>query len=165
MRRLIMVLLGIVFFARISLADANERLPAKFQLPGVYKGAIAQDDLKGRFVLMQFWASWCTSCSSLMIQMQEFAEEHKAQNLKFVTVSVDEELSAAKSYFEHLPADFKSLADFAYFDKAGDFAEKLRVKAIPSIMLISSSGEIVMQLTGHPNSSQIKDMERMLVKK
>jgi thiol-disulfide isomerase/thioredoxin len=164
LRTRLAILVCLLFSSSRSFAVPVEKFPSKFELPGVYKGVLTQDDVKGHFVLMQFWASWCTSCSALMVQMQEFSEEHKAKNLRFVTVSVDEDLASAKSYFEHLPPDFRTLSSFAYFDKAGDFAEKLHVKAIPSVFLLNPSGEIVLQLTGHPNSSQLKELERLLGK-
>ncbi len=63
----------------IKTADAfpSEGRPAPDFLLADYQGrAVKLDDFRGKDVLLNFWASWCTACKAEMPDMQELAREH-----------------------------------------------------------------------------------------
>src|SRR5437763_65065 len=72
-----------------SFADFKEAqsLPdlASFQLEGKLP-----DDLKGRVVLLDFWASWCAPCKSSFPAMEDLTKSFAGRGLTIVAVSVDE---------------------------------------------------------------------------
>ncbi|HNW77412.1 MAG TPA: TlpA disulfide reductase family protein, partial [Candidatus Competibacteraceae bacterium] len=50
--------------------------PLNFTLPGLNGQAVQLADFRGRWVVVNFWASWCTPCLMEMPELQTFHEQH-----------------------------------------------------------------------------------------
>lgn len=46
-------------------------------------------DQKGKVVLINFWASWCTPCRAEMPELDDFYRKHKANGLQVIAISID----------------------------------------------------------------------------
>ena len=93
MNRLILILLSISPF----LSEAST-----IRLPGLdeHKKLRASDLSKGPTVL-QFWASWCRSCSEVFYDMKEATT--KSKGVSYFTISIDEDYNTMKKYLEKHP--------------------------------------------------------------
>lgn len=150
-----------VFFAAEAICAPAKALPKSFKLIGLKQESISASDLKNKVIVMQFWASWCKSCSTTMKTLDRATQGKN--DVKFVTVSVDEDLKSAKGYFKNLPQNLKHLESKAYFDSDAKLASNLEVDALPTFMVINSSGQIMETFTGHPDKKDLSKLKKLMI--
>lgn len=134
------VLVGFGLFGTVSMATDVKDMPLS-GLAGTKDTSLAQ--LKGQWVYVDFWASWCGPCKKSFPFMVELQEKYKAEKFKIVAISVDEEKSDALAFLNDNKANF-----FLYHDPAGKFAEKFKLPGMPTSYLINPEGEIVSKHVG-----------------
>ena len=100
-------------------------------------------DYRGKYVLVDFWASWCAPCRAENPALLQAYEAFKGRNFEIVGVSLDEEKTRAQWVQaiadDHLP--WTQLSDLQGFSSAT--ARQYGVKGIPQNFLIDPSGKIV----------------------
>src|SRR5260370_36099384 len=71
--------------------------PAKdFQLESLDGSKIRLSDLKGKVVMLNFWATWCAPCISEMPLFVRMYEKYRAQGFEILAVSVDDKVDRYK---------------------------------------------------------------------
>jgi thiol-disulfide isomerase/thioredoxin len=92
----------------INTSKANKPLVAlkkapEFSLKNVMGGELKSDDLKGKVVVVDFWATWCTPCIKEIPEYVKLREKFKGQNVEFVGVTFDSGTpEAVKPYIKDL---------------------------------------------------------------
>lgn len=99
--------------------------------------------VKGKVVLVNFWATWCPPCIAEMPSLQELHNDYK-DKIEFVLVS-SEEKEVVASFLEKKAYNFKS------YHPTGMPPEAFKVSGIPRTFLIDQSGKIVIDKTGAAN--------------
>jgi len=74
--------------------------PLEFDLPTVDGGRVRSDDLKGKIVLIDCWATWCGPCMSKMPELKKARETYEGEGLVVVSVNFDDDPAKAKSAIE-----------------------------------------------------------------
>jgi thiol-disulfide isomerase/thioredoxin len=99
------------------------------------------ESLKGKPVLVDFWASWCGPCRESFPWMDEIKKKYP--ELEIIAINLDEERIDADEFLLEMPTELNIV-----FDPEGELAEKYRVDAMPSSYLIDANGNIVVEHTG-----------------
>ena len=99
------------------------------------------ESLKGKPVLVDFWASWCGPCRESFPWMDEIKKKYP--ELEILAINLDEERVDADEFLLEMPTELNIV-----FDPEGELAEKYQVDAMPSSYLIDANGNIVVQHTG-----------------
>ena len=99
--------------------------------------------LKGKVVLVNFWATWCPPCIAEMPSMQELYNDYK-NKVEFVFIS-NEDFSKINSFLS------KNNYTFITYKTATNSPEVLHVSSIPRTFLIDKFGNIVIDKTGAAN--------------
>ena len=106
---------------------------------------IRLSDLKGKVVLVDFWASWCGPCRRENPNVVEaFSKYHKskftnAKGFEVFSVSLDKNEQA---WLEAIKKDNMTW-DSHGWDKGGEFAKQYHISSIPMAFLIDGEGKIV----------------------
>ncbi len=113
-----------------------------FSLP-TDSGTVSLDSLRGKVVLVDFWASWCGPCQQSFPWLSEIQERYGDAGLEVVAVSLDKEHAAAERFLHEHPASFT-----VAFDPAADIAKAYHVRGMPTSVLIGADGTILYSHVG-----------------
>ena len=106
------------------------------------------EQLKGQWLYVDFWASWCGPCKKSFPFMNQIQSAYQSKNLKVIAISVDDTESAALKFLKYTAANFA-----VFHDPKGALAQEFKVPGMPSSYLISPEGEIVYKHVGFTEES------------
>lgn len=98
------------------------------------------DDLRGKYVLVDFWATWCAPCVVELPRLQTAYAKYHAKGLEIVAVSLDETRSAVTDFTKVRKLPWKQVHNAT---AGGDLVEAFGVKSIPATFLIGPDGTII----------------------
>lgn len=98
---------------------------------------------KGKVVLLDFWASWCTPCRKSFPWMNSLQKKFGSAGLVVIAVNVDHERSLAEAFLKTTPAEFQ-----VDYDPGGALATQMNVNAMPTSFLLDRSGRVVQRHAG-----------------
>ena len=116
---------------------------ANFVLPNPKGADVNFADLKGKYVLIDFWASWCVPCRRSFPHMREVYKKYKSDKFEIYSVSIDEDKSAwLKAVKEENNPWLQSL------DTKNISQKGFAVTGVPSTFLIDPQGKIIAKEVG-----------------
>ncbi|WP_129645783.1 TlpA disulfide reductase family protein [Peristeroidobacter agariperforans] len=92
--------------------------------------------LKGKVVVIDFWASWCAPCRQSFPWLNEMQAKYRDRGLVIIGVNVDRERAEADRFLQQTPADFKVV-----YDPGGTLAARYQVPGMPSSYVIGRDGQ------------------------
>jgi peroxiredoxin len=98
---------------------------------------ISMDDLQGKVVLMDFWATWCGPCREALPHIQQAAKKFKDEPLVILSVSLDGNEAAWKEFIEKHEMTWPQYRDGGF---TGPVAKMFGVTAIPHTFTIDADG-------------------------
>jgi peroxiredoxin len=126
-----------------------------FTLP-TPQGTVSLDSLRGRVVLIDFWASWCMPCRSSFAWMKSMYQTYGPRGLSIVAIDLDKDRHAADAFLEQAAPPFT-----VAFDPAGRTATAYRVKAMPTSFLVGPKGTIVHTHSGF-DEHKARSLEKLI---
>lgn len=154
-RKIFIVLLITSFISIVVDAQPRQGQPAaEIALPSVSGDTIRLSSLKGKVVLLDFWASWCGPCRSSNKELTRLYPKYKNKGFEILGVSLDDEGSKWKN------AIAKDKITWLQVNEPGGWLAKTalnwNISAIPTSFLIDKEGKLLaMDLTG-------KELEKAL---
>ncbi|MEY4509044.1 MAG: hypothetical protein RLZZ450_1166 [Pseudomonadota bacterium] len=94
-------------------------------------------DLKGRVVLVDFWASWCAPCRSELPVLDALYRKYREQGLVVVGVGLDQDPAKLAKFLKASPLSFPVV-----HDSAGAVADRYAPPKMPSSYLIDKRGVV-----------------------
>jgi peroxiredoxin len=113
---------------------------------------ISSQDLRGKVVMVNFWATSCVTCMKEMPQMVETYNKFKGQGLEFVAVAMNyDPPNYVLNYAETRKLPFK-----VAIDSGGDLAKQFGdVAMTPTTFVIDKDGKILKRYLGEPDFGEL----------
>jgi thiol-disulfide isomerase/thioredoxin len=148
--------------AEMLLRRWPDKAPAPpLSLDGLDGRAVTLASLRGKVVILNFWASWCAPCIDELPVMNDLAEGEAARgNVVVLGVNYKESATAIQRFTGEHPFRFPIL-----MDKTGDAFQKWTGGVLPATILIDRSGRPRWQVIGELDSKDgrfIKALNGML---
>ena len=124
---------------------------------------LSTDTLKGQVVLVNFWATSCTTCVAEMPEIMATYEKYKARGYQTVAVAMAYDPPAYVANF----AQTRKLPFGVAIDNTGAIAKGFGdIKLTPTTFLINKRGEIVKRYVGAPDFEALHTLvEKLLAEK
>lgn len=94
-------------------------------------------DLRGKAVLINFWASWCAPCQAEMPSLQALARAQGPDALVVLAVNFKESAPVAQRFVQRTGLDLPVL-----LDAQGAIARQWQVRVFPSTVLVAADGRV-----------------------
>ncbi len=112
---------------------------------------------KSKFVLVDFWASWCGPCRAEMPTVVKAYTDYHAKGFEVVGVSLDNNKDAWVKAIDQLKMPWPQMSDLKGWESVG--AQKYNVRSIPANILIDQQGKIIAKdLRGEDLLSKLADL-------
>ena len=134
-------------------------------------GAMSLSDLKGKYVYIDVWATWCGPCKREIPFLKEIEHKYSDKNIAFVSISVDdgrgyrksspeEALAASKEGWKKMITE-KEMGGIQLFSDEGwksKFVQDYKINGIPRFILIDPDGNVVSADAPRPSSPKLTEL-------
>jgi len=123
------------YISRPELARA--RMAPPFAIATIDGQQISMDDLQGKVVLLDFWATWCAPCREALPHIRNVAKKFQGEPLVILSVSLDSDEQKWKDFIGKNEMTWPQYCDGGF---GGRIAKMFDVKAIPHTFTIDADG-------------------------
>jgi thiol-disulfide isomerase/thioredoxin len=120
-----------------SLVGASASLAPSFSLPSRAGDTVSLDQLKGKVVMLNFWASWCGPCRQEMPLLDQMHKRYSSLGFTLIGVNVEANTKDAERWLKDTPVSFPVL-----FDRDSKVSKLYDVSAMPSTVFIDRKGNL-----------------------
>ena len=144
-----------------SLLKVGTQAP-NFELPTPEGKKVQLSDFKGKYVLIDFWASWCPDCRRISPNVEAIAKEYQGKDLAVVAVSFDIDKEAWVKYINRngAPVNEVHVSELKKM-KESAVAQAFGVQWIPSLYLLDKDGKVLLATV---EVSKVEAMVKTLMK-
>ncbi|HEX3703102.1 MAG TPA: TlpA disulfide reductase family protein [Vicinamibacterales bacterium] len=149
-------------FAPATTACPANAKPANmnFTLKDVNGKAVTLASLKGKVVLLDFWATWCGPCKVEIPWFIEFQNKYGRSGLQVVGVSVDDTVDKLKPYVADMKMNYPVLQGLDHDDVQDAYGP---IWGIPVTIVISRDGKICAKHTGMSSKESFENQIKALL--
>ena len=142
-----------------TIPPSSRTVAPDFTLPDAYGREVQLSKLRGKVVLLNFWATWCPPCRMEIPCLADFATRYREQGLEVIGISVDENgWKAVRPFLETQPVDYPIAI-------GGDAITRLYggLESVPTTILIDRHGRIASTHVGIINKSSHEPLLQTLI--
>lgn len=108
-----------------------------FELADTEGAKVSLESLKGKVVVLDFWATWCGPCAKSLPILNQVAGEFKDKEVVVYPVNLAEDAGAVRSFLQQMHIELRSL-----LDTQQSVAKEYRVSGIPQAVIIGKDGNV-----------------------
>lgn len=144
--------LFVIFFAAVFTTGVRAE-PTDFTLPDISGMEHKLSDYRGKWVVVNYWATWCPPCLSEIPELVDFHEEHKDKDAVVLGVNFEDiGASGLKQFSEEYFMNYPVL-----HSKPGPSSALGLIPGLPTTYLVSPKGEVVARQVGPVTAKLITD--------
>ena len=131
----------LVAAARSSLEAMELRTkPLELSFTATDGRKIDMSDLRGKVVLLDFWATWCPPCVAEAPELVETYQKYHERGLEIIGISLDQNREALEKFTKENGMTWPQ-----YFDGKGwdnDLAQRFKIQSVPTLWLFGKDGKL-----------------------
>lgn len=125
-----------------------------FTCPDINGKSVSLADLKGRYVYIDVWATWCGPCRGELPHLKKLEEAYAGKDIAFVSLSCD----SNKAAWEKMVKDGDMKGIQLFMGPKDDFMDKFMITGIPRFILLDREGKIVKADAPRPSEPSISKL-------
>lgn len=110
-----------------------------FSFPDADGKLVSLADFKGKYVLLDFWATWCGPCAADMPYLHKLESRFSDKNIVFISLSVDQ----GDKYVSRWKEKAKLLPGIQLLDTSNELKEQFVINYIPRYILLDKDGRVL----------------------
>ncbi|MEZ4857739.1 MAG: TlpA disulfide reductase family protein [Flavobacteriaceae bacterium] len=126
-------------------------------------GTTSLSDLKGKYVYVDVWATWCGPCKVEIPFLKQVEKEFHDKNIAFVSISIDETKDHEKWKTMVTEKELSGVQLFADNNWDSKFVREYYINGIPRFILIDPNGTIVTPDAPRPSSPKLRELLKRLL--
>lgn len=126
--------------AVVRLTSEGREIPFQGQTVNGQPFSLAR--LKGKMVLIHYWATWCEPCKAEFPEMKELYAKYKKDGFEIVSISLDEERDSLMGYLQQQDLPWMHLYEEGGLEES-PLASQLGVIALPTMLLVDKDGSVL----------------------
>lgn len=130
----------------------------KFNYPDTNGKNISLDDLKGNYVYVDVWATWCGPCKREIPYLKELDAAYENKNISFVSLSIDKMEHKDKWLKMVEEENLQGIQIMADKEWNSDFVTAYNITGIPRFILIDQEGNILDADAPRPSDPKLKEV-------
>lgn len=136
----------------------GKKSPIFVNYENIKGGTTSLTDLKGKYVYIDVWATWCAPCKREIPYLKMIEKEYHGKNIEFVSISVDK--PEAHETWMKMVKDMELSGVQLYADNnfESDFITEYGINAIPRFILLDPEGNIVDADAERPSNPKLKEL-------
>lgn len=139
--------------AKWKALKAGEPSPS-FSCPDINGKTVSLADLKGKFVYIDVWATWCGPCRGEIPHLKKLEEDYAGKAVAFVSLSCDQD----KAAWQKMVVNDKLKGIQLYMGTKDDFMKKYIINGIPRFILLDKEGKIIKADAPRPSNPEIRTL-------
>ena len=120
-------------------------------------GTTSLDDLKGKYVYVDVWATWCGPCIREIPSLKKIEKQYHDKNIAFVSMSVDRKTDYDKWRKMVEEEELSGIQLYAPKGNKSEFYKNYGIMGIPRFILIDPEGDIVNSNAPRPSSEKLTE--------
>ena len=116
------------------------------------------DDYRGRWVLANVWASWCTPCRDESPTLERFWQQHRHDDFALVGIDTQDNTDDALEFVDEFGLTYDQL-----HDGSGDYADEIGTTGVPESVLIDPEGDVAYHVPGAVTEEILRDRIEPLI--
>jgi cytochrome c biogenesis protein CcmG/thiol:disulfide interchange protein DsbE len=101
-------------------------------------GRVSLASLRGKPVVLNFWASWCSPCKGEAAKLQQAWQQYRKQGVVFVGVDYHDVTSDARTFLEHHGVTYPTV-----LDGSGMIGDRYGLTGVPETYFVNRQGRLV----------------------
>tara|TARA_B110000238_G_scaffold127448_1_gene137601 strand:+ start:25 stop:540 length:516 start_codon:yes stop_codon:yes gene_type:complete len=152
------LLIIFIYLATANFGHALEKPDIKnlilIKNPKIYEAVIFKDinqknvnldDFKGKLLILNFWATWCSPCREEMPSLDNLQSNSKFSNLKIFPINIgQEDISKSEIFFKELNIQNLNI----YIDAPITLAKKFSLRGVPTTIILNKQGKEFARIMG-----------------
>ncbi len=123
-------------------ASLNENYAPNFSATDMQGRTFELTDLRGKVVMLNFWATWCGWCMKDLPVMERLNKQYKQQGLVVLGINT-EDRETAQYFLQKTRYTFRNVVD-----EDGAIGDLFGIEALPTVIIIGKDGRIVSEIVG-----------------
>ncbi|WDT76921.1 MAG: TlpA disulfide reductase family protein [Candidatus Manganitrophus sp.] len=128
-----------------------------FSLPAPQEGKVSLEEFKGKVVLINFWASWCTPCQEELPELQKIYQKYQERGFEVIGINIDKKQVNAEKLIQRFNLTFP-----VGLDPESSTIREYKGRSMPMSYLIDRQGAIRELFFGF-NRKKLAGMEKSIV--